>query len=97
MVTCFKCGENVDVLDRYCRWCGRTFIPENYGPPRKQNVDLPVLLPSGRHEDRINDPEYEAIALALMKGIFHDDEDELNDVMDLISHDDPETDINQGY
>ena len=84
MVTCFKCGENVDVLDRYCRWCGRTFIPENYGPPRKQNVDLPVLLPGYRNDGRINDPEYEAIALALMKGIFHDDEDELNGVLETL-------------
>ena len=32
MVTCFGCGGSIDVFDRYCRWCGRTFIPDNYGP-----------------------------------------------------------------
>jgi len=43
-----------------------------------------VLLPGYRNDGRINDPEYEAIALALMKGIFHDDEDELNGVLETL-------------
>jgi hypothetical protein len=41
--------------------------------------------------------EFNGIGLVLTRGIFHDDEEELNNAMDLISPDDSETDINQGY
>jgi hypothetical protein len=102
MVTCFGCGGSIDVFDRYCRWCGRTFIPDNYGPQPPRAVDSPAFenMHSGRGTGVVGVTDFmecNGIGLVLTRGIFHDDEEELNDVMDLISHDDPETDINQGY
>jgi hypothetical protein len=102
MVTCFGCGGSIDVFDRYCRWCGRTFIPDNYGPTPPRAVDSPAfesMHPGpGTGIDGLTDyQESNSIGLVLTRGIFHDDEEELNDVMDLMSHDDSQPDINQGY
>jgi hypothetical protein len=102
MVTCFGCGGSIDVFDRYCRWCGRTFIPDNYGPQPPRPVDSPAF--ENVHPHLINGVdgftdclECGSIGLVLTQGIFHDDENELNDVIDLISDEKAGPDINQGY
>ena len=93
MVTCFGCGGSIDVCDRYCRWCGRTFIPDNYGPPEQEGVDS---FPP--HSDGwMDNPEYRGIGLALVQGIFHDDEAELGTVMNLIETCAISRDLNRGY
>jgi hypothetical protein len=102
MVTCFGCGGSIDVFDRYCRWCGRTFIPDNYGPLPPRPIDSPAfesMQPRcGTGVDGCTDyMECNNIGLVLTRGIFHDDEEELNDVMDLISVHDPPSNANQGY
>ena len=102
MVTCFGCGGSIDVFDRYCRWCGRTFIPDNYGPAPPRAVDSPAFesMHPGRGAGVNGLTDYmecNGIGLVLTRGIFHDDEEELNDVMDLISSDDSPPDINQEY
>ena len=80
MVTCFECSGLIDVCDRYCRWCGRTFIPDNYGPPEQQGGDSSALCCDVWMEN----PEYRGIGLVLAQGVFRDDEAELGTVMNLI-------------
>ena len=101
MITCFSCGGSIDVIDRYCRWCGRTFIPDNYGPPSRA-VDSPAFdnSPSSIQatvDGVIDYTECNGIGLVLTQQIFHDDEEELNDVMDLIDNRAPLPGANQGY
>jgi hypothetical protein len=96
MVTCFGCGGSIDVSDRYCRWCGRTFIPDNYGPPPSHNENL-RQIPGAGVNGWMERTECSSIGLMLMQGIFHDDEEELNDILDLIGFYAVSTDFNQGY
>jgi hypothetical protein len=102
MITCFSCGGSIDVIDRYCRWCGRTFIPDNYGPPPLDlfsTANNDDIQPSKRVKDNgcSDYIECNGIGLALTQQIFHDDEEELNDVMDLIDTRAPLPGANQGY
>jgi len=102
MVTCFGCGGSIDVFYRYCRWCGRTFIPDNYGPQPPRAVDSPAF--ENIHPHGINGVdgftdylESGSIGLVLTQSIFHDDEEDLTEVIDLISDEKAGPDINQGY
>jgi hypothetical protein len=102
MVTCFGCGGSIDVFDRYCRWCGRTFIPDNYGPQPPRPVDSPAFEKvHPRHLAGIDGftdcMECGNIGLALTEGIFHDDENALNDIIDSISDQKAGPEINQGF
>jgi len=102
MVTCFGCGGSIDVFDRYCRWCGRTFIPDNYGPQPPRAVDSPAfenIHPPGINGvDGLTDYlECGSIGLVLTRSIFHDDEEDLTEVINLISDEKAGPDINQGY
>jgi hypothetical protein len=102
MIDCFGCGRLIDVSDRYCRWCGRTFIPDNYGPvpPQAAGSTACEII-----QEKLNaavsgwtsNTDCNGIALVLTRGIFHDDEDELNDVMELIEYEAMPPQINQGY
>lgn len=93
MITCFGCGGSIDVCDRNCRWCGRTFIPDNYGPPEQPAVDSPALLGDVWMEN----PEYRGIGLVLAQGIFRDDEAELGTVVNLIETRAVSHDVSRGY
>ena len=93
MATCFGCGGSIDVCDRYCRWCGRTFIPDNYGPPEQQGADSSI--PYG--DSWIDNPEYRGIGLVLAQGVFHDDEEKLGTVMNLIETRAVTHDVSRGY
>ena len=93
MVACFGCGGLIDVCDRYCRWCGRTFIPDNYGPPEQQAVNSTAPYGDGW----INNPECRGIGQVLTQGIFRDDETELGTVMNLIETRAVTHDVSRGY
>ena len=93
MVTCFGCGGSIDVCDRYCRWCGRTFVPDNYGPPEHQGAYSSALYNDGW----IDNPECRGIGLVLAQGIFRDDEAELGTVMNLIETRAVSHSTNRGY
>ena len=77
MVTCLRCSGLIDVRDRYCRWCGRTFILDNDVPPRPREINPPVICPKCHGEGWIDDPNYNGIGAILAQEIFHDDEEEL--------------------
>ena len=93
MVTCFGSGGLIDVCDRYCRWCGRTFIPDNYGPTEQEEADS--SMPHG--DSWIDNPECRGIGQVLTQGIFRDDEAELGTVMNLIETHTVSHSINRRY
>ena len=111
MVTCSGCGELIDVCDKYCRWCGWTYILDNDVPPRPYAIVSPTregkqstraavnreLCPRCHGGGRIDNPVRNGIGLVLARGIFHDDEAELNNVNDLIENQAVSHDGNRGY
>jgi len=112
LVTCSGCGELIDVRDKYCRWCGWTYIFDNDVPPRPYAIASPTregkqtpthaatngeLCPRCHGGGRIDNPVRSGIGLVLARGIFHDDEAELNSVNDLIENQAVSHDVNRGY
>ena len=99
MIVCFGCGGFIDVRDRFCRWCGRTIIFDNSEPSRpyaivspsrnmkKQPAAVEVkeeVCPHCQKTIKTVDPERSVIGRALALAIFHDDEEEFNNALDLL-------------
>ena len=98
MIVCFACGGFIDVRDRFCRYCGRTVIFDKSEPSRPYAVVSPsrdmkkTAATAAVQEDlcrhcqkavKPTNPERSVIGRVLTQAIFHDDEEELNDALDL--------------
>jgi hypothetical protein len=98
MIVCFACGGFIDVRDRFCRYCGRTVIFDKSEPSRPYAVVSPsrdmkkTAATAGVQGDlcrhcqkavKPTNPERSVIGRVLTQAIFHDDEEELNDALDL--------------
>ena len=111
MIVCFACGGFIEVRDRFCRYCGRTVIFDKSEPSRPYAVVSPSrdvtkptatttvkeeLCPRCEKAVKCDNPEGNVIGWALAQAIFHDDEEELKEVLELLGDQGANKDITQG-